>query len=112
MLLDFAVFISDIHVDVHSCSLVHAHTHTHTQLSGYEGSGYEESLDNGTGTYPTSEEDVGNNEDDDGMDGDESGRVQCYSRTMQCAVVELYFVCELVDTLPCSVSFKCTFIYM
>ncbi len=50
------------------------HTFAHTQLSGYDGSGYEESLDNETCAYPTSDEEAGNDEDDDGLDGDESGK--------------------------------------
>ena len=52
---------------------------------------------------------MGNDEDDDGIEGDESGRVQSYNRTIQCTVVEIYFVCELVDTVACD---TCIFIYM
>ncbi len=56
------------------------HTHMHTQLSGYDGgSGYEESLDNETCAYPTSDEEAGNDEDDDGLDGDESGKTKTLS---------------------------------
>ncbi len=44
-------------------------------MSEYDGSGYEESLDNDTCAYPTSDEEADiDDDDDDGLDGDESGK--------------------------------------
>ncbi len=46
-------------------------------MSGYDGSGYEESLDNETCAYPSSDEDDEPGiDDEDGLEGNESGETK------------------------------------